>query len=82
MPWPGALNAPARGGSAQRSASGFCCLPKQESMTELSRGTRARPNHASRYESAARSHESVFASVLHTLTAFAGAAFFGSYIAP
>ena len=57
MRWPGALNAPARGGSAQRSASGFCCLPKLESMTELFRGTRARPNQSSRYDSGARGHE-------------------------
>ena len=34
-------------------------LPKQEPTTELSRGTRARPNQPSRYESAARGHEPV-----------------------
>ena len=52
--------APARVGSAQRSASAFLMLPKQESTTELSRGNSARPDQSSRHESAARG----FASVL------------------
>ena len=56
MPLSVSRSAPARVGSAQReAASAFAA--QLESMTELFRGTRARPNQPSRYESAARSHE-------------------------
>ena len=49
-------------------------LPKQEPTTELSRGTRARPNQPSRYESAARGHEPVLL-VSYGASCLCGAAF-------